>query len=292
MTRQIVDTHVHFFDLSEPQLRYEWLNPENRHPVLSPDEIATIATSDYRLANFIAEAGPHGAHKAVHVQAAVGIADQVEETKWLQAAAEAADFPLAIVGSADLRSETLPELLDRHEVASPLFRGIRDFGDGTEYLDDPRWEEGLRELGRRNLVLSLDCTWERMPLARDVAARADETVIVLDHMGFPQSRSADYFDSWHRHLAMLATAENVVCKISEFTMIDHGWDADVVTPWIDACLETFGPDRCVFGTNWPVDKLYASYGDIVAAFETAMQQLSDAERDAVMSGNAERIYRF
>jgi predicted TIM-barrel fold metal-dependent hydrolase len=292
MIHSLIDTHVHFFDLSRPELRYDWLDSANQHPVLSPDEVASVAAFDYRLADFIAEAAPHGVHKAVHVQAAVGIDDPVEETKWLQTEALAADFPLAIVGYADLKSADLPNVLDRHEAASPLFRGIRDFGDGTEYLENPQWREGLRELGRRDLVLSLDCTWERMPLALDTAAHADETIIVLDHMGFPQSRSKDYFDSWKHQLALLADAENAVCKISEFTMIDHDWDADTVTPWIHTCLETFGADRCIFGTNWPVGKLYATYGDIVETFREVLGSLSEAERDAVASRNAERIYRF
>jgi L-fuconolactonase len=65
-----------------------------------------------------------------------------------------------------------------------------------------------------------------------------------------------------------------------------------VTPWIHTCLETFGADRCIFGTNWPVGKLYATYGDIVETFREVLGSLSEAERDAVASRNAERIYRF
>jgi predicted TIM-barrel fold metal-dependent hydrolase len=290
-SESVIDTHIHLFDLADPNLRYDWLNPDNPHPILTPEEVGRIAALDYRLAAFLAEAAAGGVSKAVHVQAAVGIEDPVEETKWLQAQADAAGFPMAIVGYADLKAPDLANTLDRHQQASSMFRGIRDFGDGTEYLTDERWIAGVKELGARDLVLSLDCTWERMPFAERLA-REVSTIVVLDHMGLPLARDPEYFQQWKRAMTSLASTDNVLCKISEVTMIDHGWNVDRVRPWIEHCLEAFGPDRCFFGTNWPVDRLYVDYPTLIGFYRSVVASLSADERIAVLSGNAERAYRM
>ena len=93
-------------------------------------------------------------------------------------------------------------------------------------------------------------------------------------------------------MTSLAQAPNVVCKISEFTMIDHEWNPERVRPWLEHCLSTFGPDRCIVGTNWPVDRLYARYRDVIDLLRSIVQGLSPSERVAVLSLNAQRVYRL
>lgn len=292
VTDPIVDTHVHFFDLANPKLRYEWLDPTNPHPILSAGEIANIAAFGYGMADFLKEARQAGVGKAVHVQAAVGIDDPVQETIWLQSQADTTDFPMAIVGYADLKADDLLDTLERHQLASDQFRGIRDFGDGSEYLTNDKWIEGVVALGERDLVLNVDATFDRMHLVESLSQRASSTVIVLDHMGLPLSRDIDYFENWKRAMSSLATCENVYCKISEVTMIDHGWNASRVRPWLEHCIESFGVSRCMFGTNWPVDRLYVQYPDLISEYRGLVSDLSSAERTSILSGNAEQIYRF
>jgi predicted TIM-barrel fold metal-dependent hydrolase len=288
----VVDTHIHLFDLGNPDLRYAWLDPANPHPILTPSEVERIASLNYRLTDFQLESGESNVSKAVHVQAAVGIDDPVVETAWLQAQADAAGFTLAIIGYADLQGDDLNDVLDRHEAASPRFRGIRDFGHEQEYLADPRWIDGVKALGNRGLVLSLDCTWERMPLAAAMAREASGTVIVLDHMGLPLSRDDDYYANWRHQMSILGKVDNLVCKISEVTMIDHAWNPERVRPWLEHCLDAFGSDRCVIGTNWPVDSLYATYPELISLYRQVAELLSPSERTALLSGNAERLYRI
>jgi predicted TIM-barrel fold metal-dependent hydrolase len=185
-------------------------------------------------------------------------------------------------------------VLERH-CAYPNMRGIRDFSYG-DYLVEDAWHRGFALLEKYGLSCDLDCTWERMPKARDLAGTFGNTLIVLDHAGFPQDRTEEYFADWRAGMATLAKADNVVCKISGLGMGDHmaggRWTVDSIRPYIHGCLETFGVDRCLFGSNWPVDSLFGDYGPTLTAYLTATADLTEAERQAVFAGNATRVYRL
>jgi predicted TIM-barrel fold metal-dependent hydrolase len=90
----------------------------------------------------------------------------------------------------------------------------------------------------------------------------------------------------------LAGAPNVVCKISGLGMCDNQWTVESIRPWVLACIESFGTERSFFGTNWPVDRLYSSFGDVVDAYATIISDFTEAEQTALFSGNAERIFRI
>jgi predicted TIM-barrel fold metal-dependent hydrolase len=290
--QQIVDAHFHLWDRTAEGLVWDWLAPGTPHPLLGA--IDPLQEREYRVADYLADARPHGVTKAVHVQAAIGSPDPVRETEWLQAYADRTGFPHGIVAHADLKDPAVDEVLERH-CAFANMRGIRDFSYG-DYLTEAAWHRGFARLGKYGLSCDLDCTWERMAPARDLAAKFSDTVIVLDHAGFPQDRTPEYFAAWRAGMATLAQAENVVCKISGLGMGDHlaggRWSVDSLRPYVDACLDTFGVRRCLFGSNWPVDSLFGDYGPTLAAYLAATAGLTDAERAAVFAGNATRVYRL
>jgi predicted TIM-barrel fold metal-dependent hydrolase len=284
-----VDTHVHFWDLAHPDLTYSWLAPDAIHPILGNIDAIKLPVFDGQ--SFAKELNGTNTTKAVHVQAALGSADPAEETRWLQQQAEATGFPHAIVADARLTDPDLDRVLDAHAEASPLVRGIRDFGEG-DYLTDPAWGRGYARLGERGLVCDLDCFWENMHKARDLAQRHPETILVLDHAGFPLERTDEYFENWKGGIRALAEAESAVCKISGLGMGDNDWTVDSIRPWVLHCIESFGVERCFFGTNWPVDRMYSGYGDVVAAYTEIVADFSDDEQVALFSGNAERVFRI
>ena len=88
-----------------------------------------------------------------------------------------------------------------------------------------------------------------------------------------------------------AGAPNVVCKVSGLGMCDNAWTVDSFRPWVLACIEAFGAGRTFFGTNWPVDRLYSSYSDVLGAYEQIIGDFSEDEQRALFSGNAERVFR-
>ena len=131
-----------------------------------------------------------------------------------------------------------------------------------------------------------------MSKARDVARLHPEVPLVLEHAGFPRSRDGDYFKNWRAGLETLAEADSASCKISGLGMGDPHWTVDSLRPWVLACVDAFGAERCFFATNWPVDRLFSSYDAVVAAYYEITAQFSPDEREGLFFRNAERVYRI
>ena len=123
-----IDTHVHFWDLDNPDLFYAWLMPDGEDPQLG-ERLEELKGTKYLAEYFIRETRSANVVKAVHIEAAQGIDDPVRETEWVQAAADRTGFPLAIVAHANLKDPDVGAELERH-CAFPSLRGIRDFSDG------------------------------------------------------------------------------------------------------------------------------------------------------------------
>lgn len=283
-----VDTHVHYWDLKDPKLRYAWLERDWVHPILG--NIDALKVLLYSADQFIAETRFQNVAKIVHVQAAIGVDDPVEETTWLQAQADRTGFPHGIVGHCDLAGEDAERTLERH-MESANFRGVRDFGQG-DYLVDPAWRRGYGLLAARQLVFCLDTEVEHMGKARALADAYPDVVLCIDHAGFPRQRDDEYFAAWRAGMRTLAGGSNVVCKISGLGMCDNAWTLDSIRPWVLSCIEAFGVERSFFGSNWPVDRLYSSYGDVVDAYATIIEDFTAQEQAALFHANAERIFRI
>ena len=283
----IIDTHVHFWDQLHPTLRWGWLAPEAQHPILG--NIDAIKSVSYEVDAFAAESRFAGVKGAVHVQAAVGTPDPVDETIWLTEMAERSPLPFVIVAGVDLSAPDVRDRLAAHRV-SPLLRGVRDYGR-EDYLADPAFQRGVAALAEFDLLLDLDCAWEDMSTARDLARSVPQTTVVLEHIGYPREpANPDYFAAWRTGMAAIAEAPNVMCKISGLGMLRPGWTIDELRPWVEHAIDTFGPDRCMFGSNWPIDRLYASYDAYVDAYRELISGYSVAEQALLLTGVAVRVY--
>jgi len=288
MRPPFTETHVHFHDLRVDALRYSWLEPG------APDDpdlgdYAAIRSERYWPDDFLAETRFQNVDRVLHVQAATGIEDPVEESRWLQAHFERVGAPHGAIAAADLTAPDLEDVLQRH-LEFPVVKGIRDLRyDG--YLTDERWEAGFRRLGELGLVCCDDPPEvDQFGLAADVAARNPGTVFCIDHAGFPKRRGDEYLAAWREGIERLAAVPSVVFKISGLGMVDHDWTVESLRPWVLGGIEAFGVERCFFGTNWPVDRLYSSFGDVLDAYLELTADLSDEEQAALFSGNAKRIF--
>lgn len=281
-----VDTHVHFWDLGHPTLRWDWLAPEAADPDLGNYD--AIKAQRYTPDDFAAETRLAGVGKVVHVQAAIGSPDPVDESRWLQAFADAHGVPAAMVAAADLADPGVIEVLERH-AAFPAVCGIRDLRY-DDYLTDPAWERGYAALERFGFICCDDPLVEHMAAAAAVARRYPGVIYCVDHAGFPRQRDSEYFAEWAAAMRTLASVENTVVKISGLGQADHRWTVESLRPWILECIELWGPGRAFFGTNWPVDRLYSSYGDVLDAYEEIISEFTPSERLALWSGTAERVF--
>lgn len=290
-----VDTHVHFHDRMHPSLRYEWLEWDAPLDPMVGEEGA-IRAKHYRAEDFIAETRFQNVKATVHVQAAIGTVDPVDETRWLHESAERTGTPAAVIAAVDLAAPDAADALARH-LEFPLMRGVRDLRY-DDYLDNPAWRRGYAAMEGHQLVCCDDPFLEEMGKARALAERYPGVTLCIDHAGYPGFRGMPRepgvkdFSEWRNALRDVAKAENAVIKISGLGMSDRRWTPKILRPWILECIDAFGVDRAFFGTNWPLDRLYSSYGDVLDAYAAAIVDYSAAEQIALFSGNAERIFRI
>ena len=288
MTRlDFVDTHVHFYDMQHPELFYAHWQPDVDHPTLGA-QTRKLGERSFIAEDYIALTRDANVTKAVHVQAAIGSSDPVTETDWLQEAADRTGFPQAIVAYADLRDPAVERALERH-CASPNIRGIRDFSYG-DYLVEPDFHRGFALLEKYGLRASVSVQWQDMEKLRGLAGKFQNIQIVIDHAGFPVERTDEYFERWKRGMAVAAEPANIVCKISGLGMGDNDWTVDSIRPYVLHCIETFGVERCIFATNWPIDSLWSAYDTVVDAYTEIIAGFTDSEKAGMFSKNAEALY--
>ncbi len=264
-----IDAHHHLWDLAA--VHYPWLMARNT-PRFFGDP--TPIQRDFLLPEFRSHATGFAA--SVHIQ--VGADDPFAEARWVDAVAAAnPDWPLVQVAFADLTAPSLIRDLDRLQNLTSL-RGVRqivgrapgeDARTGTQaLLDDPAFLAGLRELGRRGLTFDLQLIPELMARTAAVLAAAPETRIALCHAGSPHDRTPTGIASWADALTRLADLPHVTCKLSGLGMFEPDWTANSIEPIVATCLARFGPARCMFGSNFPVDSLASDYATLVTAYET------------------------
>jgi predicted TIM-barrel fold metal-dependent hydrolase len=285
---ELVDTHIHLWDLRTPSLTYDWLDSGKPHEILG--DTSGLRTTRYGVDEYLAETRFAHVRQAVHVQAAIGTRDPVAETRWIQALADQRGWPHAAVAYCDLAAADADQVLARH-LESPVVRGIRET-DPADFLDDPSWRRGYRRLGRLGLVYFHELGWPRMPLARRLAADHPDTILCVDQAGMPLTRDAEYFRHWRAGLTQLAAEPNVICKISSLGMGDRCWTTESLRPWVRAAIEAFGPDRCMIGSNWPVDRMFSSYPDLICAYRAIIADLTTEQQAMVLSRTAGRVLRL
>jgi predicted TIM-barrel fold metal-dependent hydrolase len=203
------------------------------------------------------------------------------------------------VAYADLTSDSLERTLDHHQQASGRIRGIRqiisrradeDVRTGSPaLLNDPAFLRGLRVLARRGLSFDLQLTPPLLRRACAVLEEVAELPVALCHAGSPWDQSAAGIDAWAQGLARFAQLPHSVCKLSGWGMFDPAWTGTSLAPFFDHAIAAFGTTRLLWGSNYPVDKLYRGYREIC---RTSLSLIPDQDRAATFNQNARRFYRI
>jgi len=294
--RQIIDAHHHLWNLGRGH-NYPWLQDRPLSAGLLGD-IMPIAR-DYLLEDFRADTGNYDLVKSVHIEAVAS--DPVDETRWLQGIADNDNYPHGIVARADLQSPDVEKVLAAHRQFANL-RGIRHmlnfhtdpkltFTD-RNLLTDSTWLAGFKLLKKYDLSFDLQLYPAQMPAAAALAHANPHTLIILNHTGMPVERDENGMRAWREGIKLLASADNVVVKISGLGMVDWQWSEHNIRPFVLRAIETFGVDRAMFGSNFPVDKLYSSFDTLYRAFESIVSSFSTGEQDKLFRANALKYYRL
>ena len=159
-------------------------------------------------------------------------------------------------------------------------------------MRDAGWRRGFALLEKYGLSFDLQLYDHQMADAAELAAAFPETPIILNHTGMPIGRDAETLALWRENMSRLAAQRNVAVKISGLGMLDHRWTVESLGGIVMDTIEIFGPDRCMFASNFPVDSLYSSYETLYEAFKTIVSGLSPDVQQKLFFDNACRIYRL
>ena len=285
-----VDAHVHFWDRSAAGLEWAWL--DSGFSAYRFDSGDGYSTANYLPPDLMAEAGGAGVAGVVGVHCAEPIPDPEAETAWLERVADRYGLPDVIVGRCELARPETPGLLQRHRL-HPRFRGVRDL-TAYDSLTATSAAPAMDAAAALGISVEVRRSHDRLGAVVDLARRWPGVVVVLSHACLPPSRDAQSLAGWSAALDGLAGRTGaVVCKISAVAgRADPDWTTGSIRPWILAAVEAFGPQRCMLGSNWPVDRRYGSYRKLIDAYREVLSVLDPAERQAVLAGTARRVYQI
>ncbi len=293
----LIDPHHHLWDLSVG--RYPWLQYDFEPKLFGEYE---KIRRNYLFEDLWADARNQNLVKSVHLQAEHAHDDPVAETRWVQDVADAHGFPHGIVAYANLAAPDAEAVLAAHRQFRNL-RGIRQilnyhpdpaktFLDRPDLMTTSEWQAGYMLLRKYDLSFDLQLYYPQMPDAYRIAVKFPDTQIILNHTGMPVDRSPADIAGWKAGMAQLAQAANVACKISGLGLGDWNWTVESIRPFVLYAIEVFGVQRCMFASNFPVDKLFSTYDDVFNAFKSITDGFSHDERLAMFHDNAERTYRL
>jgi len=279
----LVDAHHHFWDADT-----------YRYPGL--DRPGSCIPRHYLLDDLLADAAQWQLVKSVHLQGEIDREHTLRETEWLQEMADTRGFPHAIVAYAPLQDPSVAAVLEHHARFANV-RGIRqilnpDQCERADYLTDPQWQTGYAQLERLDMSFDLQLDPEQMPDAARLVERYPGIAVVINHTGMPRDHSAEGVARWRDGLRLLAALPYVSIKISGFGMFDAQWTTESIKPFVRDTLDIFGADRAMFASNFPVDRVWASWDKVFGAFDALTRDLTEAERTKLFGANAERIYRI
>lgn len=275
-----IDAHHHLWDLAvrdQPWMTGDGMDPLRRN---------------FGIDEYVAQARKNGIAASVVVQTVA----EVSETEELLDLAAATSHVTGVVGWVDLAATDVGGQLDRL-LARPSGAWLVGIRSLVQYEPDPGWLArptvlaGLREVAACGLVNELLVLPHQLDAVATAASEVGESRFVLDHLGKPALATATW-EPWATDLTVVAQCDNVSAKISGLvTEADwSAWTPDDVRPYLDHALSVFGPDRLLFGSDWPVCTLAASYERVVELAATFVGALSASDRAAVLGGNATEIY--
>jgi predicted TIM-barrel fold metal-dependent hydrolase len=283
--RVIVDAHHHIWR----QADLAWLNGPMLPRIFGPYE---PLRRDYGAPEYIAQATAAGIGRSVYVQANWPLERSLDEVRWVQSVHDQTGWPHAIVGSADLFDPAAGETLRAQLEASPLLRGTRlqlhwheneqyRYASAPDRMHDPVFRENIAGLADLGLLFELQVFAPQMRDAAVLVAEHPDVQFVLIHAGMPEGD----LSAWRAALEQLAPLENLAVKLSGQGTFVHRVDRELIGLVARTALEHFGAERCMFGSNFPIESLWTDLPTLVEAWREVLPQ-------EALEHTAHRIYRL
>lgn len=294
----IIDPHHHLWDIGM-----------GKHPWLGASPVGKESLGDlgklrrnYLPQDYCSVARKHNVVATVHVEAGWDSNDCLGETRWLETMDKTAGVAARYVARVPLDRADAPALIEAQAEFARVV-GIRDilswdpdparrFAARDGIMEEADWRNGLGKLARHGLSFDLMVFPRQLAAAERLAADFPDQQFILNHCGSPIDRDAAGMDVWRRGVRELSQRENVAIKISDLVAYDHDWTVESLRPVVMHCIECFGVERSMFGSDFPVVGLHASFDETYDSFKTIVADLSSAEQSALFHDNALRFYRF
>lgn len=274
--KTIIDAHHHLWKYNDRE--YSWI-----------DESMSVLKKSFSMEDFRKETAFAGEIKSIAVQAR----QTLEETEWLLSLSESDKTIAGVVGWVPLRSPVIRDHMDRLKSSGRL-SGVRhvvqDEPDPMFILRDD-FNNGISALKDFNLTYDILVTEKHLPQTVAFVKKHENQPFVIDHIAKPDIKNHS-FEHWSRYMAELASFPNVSCKLSgmvteaDWTM----WTREDLKPYIDRMMELFGPQRLMFGSDWPVCLVAGGYEKWFSTLDSCLSELSEVERESIYSGNAAEFY--
>jgi L-fucono-1,5-lactonase len=270
----MIDSHQHFWQVG--RFDYPWMS-------------GGVLCRDYLPVDLGPILQQNRVNKTVLVQAS----NSVAESKWLLELASTNSFIAGVVGWVDLMN---PDTQLDELCADPKFKGVRHLVESEpddDWLVRPAVLAGLKQISARGLSYDLLVHTRHLKHVPRVAESCPDLALVIDHLAKPPIARNEIAE-WSQAFKPLARYPNVYCKLSGLVTEANwsSWQTDDLRPFVDIALESFGAHRIMFGSDYPVCLLAASYDRVLDAFQEILKGLSDADRDKIFSQNAEKFYRL
>jgi L-fuconolactonase len=271
-----IDAHHHLWRYAEDE--YGWISNE-----------MSVLSRDYLPEDLRRELFASGIHGSIAVQAR----QTLEETSWLLRFASEFDFVRGVVGWAPLASPEFPAVIE-HLQESEKLKGLRhviqDEPD-NDFMHRPGFNAGVALLKQYGLVYDILIFERHLPAAISFVDRHPAQVFVLDHVAKPRIRERK-LEPWKKNIRELARRENVYCKVSGMVTEASwkNWSPADLQPYFDVVLQSFGPNRLMAGSDWPVCLLATTYHTWFSTVEEFIRPLSIAEREMILGSVASEVY--
>jgi predicted TIM-barrel fold metal-dependent hydrolase len=291
---QWIDAHHHLWDLS--RIEYPWLLAKGEARFFGqPDPIR----KDYLNTHYGADTAGR-IYRSVHVQVGARVGLELEETAFVNECSDQTGgcFPAAAVVAIDLGKHDIEAELDAQQ-SYAVTRGVRHMigksAEENRFLPPfkaPVWVENWQVLSQRGLSFDLQFTQEQYGQVLDALERVPDLKVAICHLASPWDRTAAGLKRWQRWMKRFAELPNTAMKISGLSMFTQQWDEQAFFRWADASIEIFGAERCMLGSNFPVDSLYVSYDQMFSAWESLVSRCYPLEALHLAGRTAEKFYQI
>ena len=292
--QKAIDAHFHIWR----QQDQPWLVGPMVPRIFGPYE---SIRRDYPIGEFLADNEGSGVEKGIYVQTNWAKEDFEKEVAFLQRTADETGWPHAIVGYADMTMEDVRPQIDRL-MKYKLLRGVRmqlhwhetpefRFAPDARQVIDPVVKRNVTRLKEYNLSFDLQLFAAQMKDGLELVSENPETNFILTHCGMLTGTEPDVVAAWKDSLRTLAKAPNLYAKLSGLGTFVHRNDPALISLIYDAAIEILGSDRLMFGSNFPIEKIWTSHAELMTAHRAAAAKQSAADQANLFWNTAEKVYR-